>query len=150
MREIGKDCWICIMLFLDYQSLEGLKSIKYFRNDVDKVLQKRRTVIGNCILHFMSGKKKRKELLNKYFSELYRFKPFVVQLILDNSSSYRVYNDKRKFINYVLMIAKRHEIDLSDEQFEELELVMTCEKDIYSRIRDVLKKLDIRLLMYLR
>jgi hypothetical protein len=103
---------------------------------------KKAVIIQKKFRHRLTGKVKRQNLLYKYCTELYNFKPFVICRVFDYSSLYIYRKNNRDFLHQVI----RHLTVLhnrSEEDEEDSTLLTEHQKALFNSVLDQ-KNIDIQ------
>lgn len=133
MNTICKDCLLHTTSFLTFRDILNLYlTSKQFNSSLQPV-HKKALLIQKQFRHYLKGKKKRENLLYRYCTKLYNFKPFVISRIFDCSSLYRYKKNNRDFINKVILhltvIHNRSEEDETDST-----LLTTTQTDLFKYV----------------
>lgn len=156
-----QDCLIHIVSFLSFKdSLNLYLTSKQFSFSLDHI-QNKAIIIQKKFRHHLRGKINRENLLYKYCSKLYNFKPFVISRIFDSSSLYIYRKNNRDFLNKIILhltiLHDRSEEDefnstlLTDTQKNLFNYILIYHKNIgINTIKSLLRTLTIGQLSYVR
>jgi hypothetical protein len=156
-----QDCLLHMTSFLTFRDTLSLYLTSKTFNVILRPVHKKAVLIQKRFRHYLQGKKKRENLLYRYCTKLYNFKPFVIARIFDYSSLYRYKKNNRDFISKVIrnltVLHNRSEEDeddstlLTQAQTHLFTYVLMYEKIIgVDMLKMLLRKLTIRQLAYVR
>lgn len=161
MNTLCHDCLQHITTFLTFRdSLALYLTSKTFKFCLDTPTEKA-VLIQKQLRHHLKGKKKRNNLLYRYCTELYNFKPFVICRVFDSSPIYRYKTSHRDFLHKVIrhltVLHNRSEEDednstlLTPAQNELFQYVLMYEKVIgVDIVKMLLRSLTVTQLAYVR
>lgn len=156
-----KDCLLHITSFLTFRDTLSLYLTSKTFNSSLQPVHKKALLIQKRFRHYLQGKKNRENLLYRYCTKLYNFKPFVISRIFDYSSLYRYKKSNHDFLHKVIrhltVLHNRSEEDENDStlltpaQTELFTYVLMYEKIIgVDILKMLLRKLTIGQLAYVR
>lgn len=133
MNTLYQHCLLHMTSFLTFRDTLNLYITSKQFNSCLRPVHKKALVIQKQFTHYLKGKKNRENLLYRYCTKLYNFKPFVISRIFDSSSLYRYKKNNRDFINKVILhltvIHNRSEEDETDST-----LLTTAQKDLFTYV----------------
>jgi len=161
MNTICYDCLQHIITFLTFTDSLALYLTSKTFNFCLSVSSQKAFVIQKKFRHHLKGKKNRDNLLYRYCTELYNFKPFVICRVFDSGSLYRYKSSHRDFlykvIRHLTVLHNRSEEDehnstlLTPAQNELFHDVLLYQKVIgIDTVKMLLRRLTVSQLAYVR
>ena len=152
MTFIARDIWFCIVEYLDYNSCINLGNTDKTLNIICK---KRTNKYANLLINkYRNNKinvKKRKEIFKKHNYKLFRFKPFIIWRIFDNSTWYKNSPNNHVFIENISKYLKELNKDLclTKIQLQKIKDIFALKNTNFFKIKNILKIFSVRQLLYI-